>query len=261
VVGLDASHHLPLLLSASEGRWVRVWDWARRQLVAAKQLDVHEPLCCALHPSGLLAAVGTSEDLQVFWILRDSLSRVAQLPVARCSIARYSHGGGMLAAVGRNNTIAVFSVFYGQCGATAAAAAGAAACGLGASSKQPRGASGSQPPCVPPLGAARACAAFSGGSSLAPVALLKGHISSVTAVAWSADDRRLVSVGAGGAVYTWDVAASSRLVELDFVDKALVYCAGEEGGCDRAGLRTEGAGMAQHQPAASLCHQGTPASQ
>lgn len=72
VVGLDASQHLPMLLVASEDRWVRVWDYVRRVRVAARHMEDEQLLCCALHPSGLLAAVGTIEALHIFWILRVS---------------------------------------------------------------------------------------------------------------------------------------------------------------------------------------------
>lgn len=78
VVGLDAATHLPLLLAASKDGWVRVWDWMRRQQLAARQLEGEQPLCCALHPSGLLAAVGTAEVLRVFWVLRVSRAEWCQ---------------------------------------------------------------------------------------------------------------------------------------------------------------------------------------
>lgn len=71
VVGLDATQHLPLLLVASEDGWVRVWDWMRRTRLAARHMGSNkQPLCCSLHPSGLMAAVGTREGLAVFWLLK-----------------------------------------------------------------------------------------------------------------------------------------------------------------------------------------------
>ncbi len=47
----------------------------------------------------------------------------------------------------------------------------------------------------------------------------------MTDAAWSADDRRLVTCSAGGAVYVWDVSAGARIASLEYVDKSCVYAA------------------------------------
>lgn len=62
-----------------------------------------------------------------------------------------------------------------------------------------------------------------------PLWVLKAHVSTVTDLVFSGDDTRLVSSGAGGAVYFWDLATGSRLMELEYVDKKCVYFAGEIG--------------------------------
>jgi hypothetical protein len=70
VSALSAASHQPLLLAvAPDERGVRVWDWARRRCVVARRLW-DEPLCCGLHPGGLLAMVGTTEKLLVFHVMR-----------------------------------------------------------------------------------------------------------------------------------------------------------------------------------------------
>jgi hypothetical protein len=53
-------------------RFVRVWDWVRRTRVAARHVPDEQPLCCALHPSGFMAALGSSEGLRTYYILRVS---------------------------------------------------------------------------------------------------------------------------------------------------------------------------------------------
>ncbi|GBF91925.1 hypothetical protein Rsub_04649 [Raphidocelis subcapitata] len=200
---LAAAAHQPLLLAvAPDDRSVRVWDWARRRCVAARRLW-EEPLCCDLHPSGLLALVGTAERLLVLHVLRNDLLTAAQLPVKRCSLARFSTRGGLFAAVGRSNVIQLYQTY--ACPRAAAGAPAYAAASSGA------------PP--PP-----AAAAAAGAAAWLPAAALRGHVSSVTGLAWSSDDARLVSCGAGGAVYVWDASAGSRLAALDYVDKACVYC-------------------------------------
>ncbi len=52
---------------------------------------------------------------------------------------------------------------------------------------------------------------------------LKGHVSAVTSMNFSPDDRIMVSTGAGGAVYFWDLKSFSRLVDLEYVDKRLIF--------------------------------------
>ena len=48
----------------------------RRTRLASRFLADGQPLCCALHPSGFLAAIGNSEGLQLHYVMRVS-SRVA----------------------------------------------------------------------------------------------------------------------------------------------------------------------------------------
>jgi len=45
------------------------------------------------------------------------------------------------------------------------------------------------------------------------VSNLKGHNGKVRSVVWSADDTRMVTCGADGAVYEWDVLTGRRLAE------------------------------------------------
>jgi hypothetical protein len=70
VCGLAAAAAVPLVMAvSSEDRAVRVWDWARRRCLVARRLW-DEPLCCALHPGGHAALVGTGERLLVLHVLR-----------------------------------------------------------------------------------------------------------------------------------------------------------------------------------------------
>jgi hypothetical protein len=126
--------------------------------------------------------------------------------VRRCAIAKFSHGGGLFAAVGRSNVIQVYNAFD-----PAASAAGGGAYAAAAAVAAPCGGSGS---------------ASGAAGGWAPAAQLRGHVSSVTDMAWSGDDRRLVSCGAGGAVYVWDPATGARLAGCEFIDKARIYTAG-----------------------------------
>jgi hypothetical protein len=69
IVGLDAASHQPLLLAVSEDKSLHLWDWLRKTCVVAAQL-LEEPLCCALHPGGTMALVGSAEQLRMYYLLR-----------------------------------------------------------------------------------------------------------------------------------------------------------------------------------------------
>lgn len=207
MVGLDAVTHLPLLLVASEDGWVRVYDWMRRTRLAARHMGSRQALSCSLHPSGLIAAVGTSEVLAVYWVLKGSLSPMAELPVVKCNVSRYSHTGGLLAAAGSSNTIYVYPAYYGYEGAAG----------------RPSNISTRAP------GHSHSAAVGGGDGSavLEAVVVLKGHVSTVTDLVFSGDDKRLISTGAGGAVYFWELSTGTRLIELEYVDKKCIYCSGK----------------------------------
>ena len=54
--------------------------------------------------------------------------------------------------------------------------------------------------------------------------MLQGHASAISCMAWSADDTRLASVGAGGACYQWDVPGGVKIAQEEYVDKQKQYC-------------------------------------
>eukprot|EP00798_Chlamydomonas_sp_ICE-L_P028757 gene28757-31939_t len=52
---------------------------------------------------------------------------------------------------------------------------------------------------------------------------LKAHVSAVSDIKFSKDDNMLVSIGAGGAVYFWNLSTYSRRSDMEFVDKRCIY--------------------------------------
>lgn len=60
--------------------------------------------------------------------------------------------------------------------------------------------------------------------SMQQLGQLKGHVSAVTALSFSPNDRMLVSSGAGGAIYFWDMNTLTKISELEYVDKMSIYC-------------------------------------
>ncbi|KXZ44685.1 hypothetical protein GPECTOR_63g14 [Gonium pectorale] len=171
VVGLAASSTVPLLAAASaDDRQLRVWHYEARRCVASLTLD-EEPSCLDMHPGGQLLLLGLFDKIRMYHILLDALEPVFEAPLKRASVVRFSTGGALFAAVGRNNAILLHATYHGQ----------------------------------PQLAA------------------LRGHASPVTDLAFSADDRMLVSTGTGGAVYFWDLATHTRLVEMEHVDKQAAF--------------------------------------
>lgn len=156
-------------------------------------------------------------------VLQRELSLITDLPVAKCSVVKYSHGGGLLAAVGRSNAIVVYPAYYGG--------------GAGASGVNPtQWHSSGQYSQNSQSGAhkagnttGQAAVGHEGACLMRPQFVLKAHVSTVTDLVFSGDDKRLISSGAGGAVYFWDMTTGARLMELEYVDKKCVYYAGEDG--------------------------------
>lgn len=87
--------------------------------------------------------------------LQGALSPVAELPVFKCNVTRYSHSGGLLAAAGGSNTIFVYPAYYGHEGAA--------------------GRASSNRPASQNRSAAAAAGSGDGSAVLEPVAVLKGE--------------------------------------------------------------------------------------
>ena len=142
--------------------------------------------------------------------MQNDLLQLTELPIKKCMIVRYSHGGHLFAAVGRSNTVFIYPSYSGSNTSNSNSTTGRSALTLTASTAS--------------IGGAAAAAAAANG--WAPAVQLKAHVSTVTDIAFSDDDRKIVTCGAGGAVYFWDVASGSRLMELEYVDKKSVYYSG-----------------------------------
>ena len=49
-----------------------------------------------------------------------------------------------------------------------------------------------------------------------PLKVLKGHVSAITDLCWSDNDQTLISVGAGGACYTWMVSNGQKIAAKEY---------------------------------------------
>ncbi|GMH32503.1 hypothetical protein BSKO_00337 [Bryopsis sp. KO-2023] len=169
ITGMDICNKMPLLVTCSANRLFTMWNYMTRECVLRKHL-LDDPLSVSLHPSGVQVLIGMHNKLRLFLVLHNDLQALAELPVKKCTMARFSDGGHIFAAVGRANAIVIFDSYTHQ-----------------------------------------------------QLAMMKGHVSTVTGFRWANKDRYLVSVGAGGACYTWDMGSFSRDSDREYVDKKNTY--------------------------------------
>ena len=79
-----------------------------------QRLDVwkifrEEPFSVAMHPSGLLLAVGFADKLRLMNLLLDDIRTCHEFPIKQCREVKFSNGGSMFAAV-NGNIITVFDL-------------------------------------------------------------------------------------------------------------------------------------------------------
>jgi len=96
--GLDCCVAKPIFATCGADCTVRVWDYANRMCLLVKEL-ADTPLCLSLHPSGDMVAVGFADKLRLYQVLLDDLKLVAGFVAKGVREARFSHGGGRIAAV------------------------------------------------------------------------------------------------------------------------------------------------------------------
>lgn len=112
ITGMDVCYRKPLVITCSRDQSLRIWNFQTMELELNKAFP-EEMFCCALHPSGLHAAVGFADKLRLFHILVDELRPAVELPIKNCREAKFSWGGNMLAAA-NGNSINVFDFYTGE---------------------------------------------------------------------------------------------------------------------------------------------------
>lgn len=112
ITGMDICYRKPLIITTSKDNSLRIWNFQMLDLELNKNFP-EEMLCCAIHPSGLHAAVGFADKLRVFHILVDDLRPCLELSIKNCRECRFSNGGNMLAAA-NGNTIHVYDFYSGD---------------------------------------------------------------------------------------------------------------------------------------------------
>ncbi|BFG04282.1 cilia- and flagella-associated protein 57 [Drosophila madeirensis] len=166
VIAMSVCAWKPIVMTASRDQTIRIWNYetAKVELVRKFQVDVN---IVELNSTGLIAAIGFSDQLRITQIFMDDLNIVKTYNFPHCNDVRYSNLGHLMAAAYDNN-IAITSVY-----------------------------------------------------NLEVLINLKGHNGTVLSVAWTRTDKYLISGGAEGAIYQWDLETGSRLQEI--VQKGTEY--------------------------------------
>ncbi|XP_002068679.3 cilia- and flagella-associated protein 57 [Drosophila willistoni] len=166
VIDISVCAWKPIIMTASRDQTIRIWNYetAKVELVRKFQVDVN---IVELNSTGLMAAIGFSDQLRITQIFMDDLNIVKTYNFPHCNDVRYSNLGHLMAAAYDNN-ITITSVY-----------------------------------------------------NLEVVINLKGHNGTVLSVAWTKTDKYLISGGAEGAIYQWDIETGSRLQEI--VQKGTEY--------------------------------------
>ncbi|ALC42004.1 CG4329 [Drosophila busckii] len=166
VVDISVCAWKPIIMTASRDQTIRIWNYetAKVELVRKFQVDVN---IVELNSTGLMAAIGFSDQLRITQIFMDDLNIVKTYNFPHCNDVRYSNFGHLMAAAYDNN-ITITSVY-----------------------------------------------------NLEVVINLKGHNGTVLSVAWTRTDKYLISGGAEGAIYQWDIESGARLQEI--VQKGTEY--------------------------------------
>lgn len=169
IVAMDIVSQQPLAVSVSDDRWLRAWDYAEGRCLMARRFDARLS-AVAVHPSGLLCAVGVVDSVSVVHLVEqltegeggsdagDGASGgtppIVVHSASDVSALAFSHGGHLLAAL---------------CGAS----------------------------CV-------LWRTYSRGGALA---VLRRHHGPAAALAFSPGDDRLATAGSDGRVNVWELGA------------------------------------------------------
>ncbi|XP_073812366.1 testes of unusual size isoform X1 [Musca autumnalis] len=166
IVDISLCSWKPIIMTASRDQTVRIWNYETEkvELVRKFQVDVN---IVELNSTGLIAAIGFSDQLRVTQIFMEELNIVKTYNFPRCKDVKYSNYGHLMAAA-YDSTISITSVY-----------------------------------------------------NLEILITLKGHNGTVLSVAWTKNDKYVISAGNEGAIYQWDVENGSRLQEI--VQKGTEY--------------------------------------
>ncbi|KAK9803486.1 hypothetical protein WJX73_007297 [Symbiochloris irregularis] len=106
VLGIDAAALRPILAVIGKTGGIKILDYVSSRVMLTHQLG-DMPTSMALHPLGMMLAVGFTERLLLFCIVGDQLQEISSVRMRRCSGLKYNYSGSRLAAL-QGNRINIF---------------------------------------------------------------------------------------------------------------------------------------------------------
>ncbi|XP_075166965.1 testes of unusual size [Haematobia irritans] len=109
VVDISLCSWKPIIMTASKDQTIRIWNYETEivELVRKFQVDVN---IVELSSTGLMAAIGFSDQLRITQIFMEELNIVKTYNFPRCKDVKYSNYGHLMAAA-YDSTIAITSVY------------------------------------------------------------------------------------------------------------------------------------------------------
>eukprot|EP01083_Nonionella_stella_P142379 440406_1 len=98
ISGLDVCIRKSYLVSSGYDRSVRVWNWHEKRMLISRRF-AEDPLCVAMHPSGLHIVVGFADKLRLMNILMDDIRGYKEFSIKGCTEVKFSNGGQYFAAI------------------------------------------------------------------------------------------------------------------------------------------------------------------
>ena len=227
------------LISAGQHATIKVWDLASdrgvrflRAAVRGKDLEtsssVDAPLVrwrggVAIRPDGAqLAAAGTDETVALWDLRSGKLERTLQTPMGSAFALAYDPTGARLAFAGSDRSVWIHSLKSGaEPLVISDHTEGIASVAFSHDGKTIATGGGDAPEIVqapigkfsPPQTDARTIRLWNASSGV-PLRTLAGHTGSIHAIAFSPDDKRLISAGADGIVRVWNIETGEATLTL-----------------------------------------------
>ncbi|XP_023305499.2 cilia- and flagella-associated protein 57 [Lucilia cuprina] len=109
IVDISLCSWKPIIMTASRDQTIRIWNYETEkvELVRKFQVDVN---IVELNSTGLIAAIGFSDQLRITQIFMDELNIVKTYNFPRCKDVKYSNYGHLM-AVAYDSSIAITSVY------------------------------------------------------------------------------------------------------------------------------------------------------
>ena len=98
ITGLDLCIRKSYLVTCGYDRSVKIWNWYEKKMIINKLFN-EDPLCVAMHPSGLHIVIGFADKLRLMNILMDDIRGYKDFSIKGCTEVKFSNGGQYFAAI------------------------------------------------------------------------------------------------------------------------------------------------------------------